>query len=152
MKNHTSIFLLFCGLFLCSCMGKPKSTEQFSDYSSNVEEYDPARGEGQFENIELGALDKKKAKKGKQIYDVKCHSCHKLTDEKLVGPGWKGVTERHRPEWILNFLTNPDPMLNKDPKLLAMMELCLIRMPNQNITESDAFNVLEFMRQNDGVK
>ena len=47
---------------------------------------------------------------------VKCSSCHKLTDEKLVGPGWKGVTERQKPEWIMNFITNPDPMIDKDPK------------------------------------
>ena len=25
---------------------------------------------------------------GKGIYEMKCQSCHKLTDEKLVGPGW----------------------------------------------------------------
>src|SRR6476620_2915831 len=30
---------------------------------------------------------------GKGIYDMKCQSCHKLTDEKLVGPGWKNVTK-----------------------------------------------------------
>ena len=30
-------------------------------------------------------------KEGKSIYDVKCQSCHKLTDEKLVGPGWKAL-------------------------------------------------------------
>ena len=26
---------------------------------------------------------------GKSIYELKCASCHKLTGEKLVGPGWK---------------------------------------------------------------
>src|SRR6476661_3894456 len=43
---------------------------------------------------------------GKGIYDLKCQACHKLTDEKLVGPGWKGVTQRRKPEWILNMITN----------------------------------------------
>jgi hypothetical protein len=33
-----------------------------------------------------------------------------------------------------------------------MLEICLVRMPNQNLTDDDAFAVLEFMRQNDGVK
>lgn len=31
------------------------------------------------------------------IQSVKCSSCHKLTDERLVGPGWKGVTNRQKP-------------------------------------------------------
>ena len=39
---------------------------------------------------------------GKSIYDVKCSACHKLTGEKLVGPGWQGLTKRRSPDWILN--------------------------------------------------
>jgi cytochrome c2 len=31
---------------------------------------------------------------GEKAAGVKCTSCHKMTDERLVGPGWKGVTER----------------------------------------------------------
>jgi hypothetical protein len=75
-----------------------------------------------------------------------------VTDEKLVGPGWAGVTSRHAPEWIMNFITNTDAMINKDPKAQAQLEICLVRMPNQNLTDEDARNLLEFMRKNDGVK
>ena len=39
---------------------------------------------------------------GKGIYELKCQSCHKLTEEKLVGPGWKDVTKKRTPAWILN--------------------------------------------------
>jgi hypothetical protein len=52
----------------------------------------------------------------------------------------------------MNFSTNVDEMLNKDPKAQAMLEECLVRMPNQNLSEQDARNVLEFMRKNDGEK
>lgn len=116
-------------------------------------DYDPKRGEGKFTKVDVGAtLDAAKADAGSKIFAVKCSACHKLTDEKLVGPGWKGVTSRHTPEWIMNFATNPDEMLNKDPKAQAMLELCLVRMPNQNLTDDDARNIYEFMRKNDGVK
>jgi mono/diheme cytochrome c family protein len=124
-----------------------------SEASGATAGYDTARGTGRFTNIELSpTLDKAKAEAGQKVYDVKCAACHKLTSEKLVGPGWAGVTKRHRPEWILNFTTNVDEMLQKDPKAQAMLEICLVRMPNQNLTDDDAFAVLEFMRQNDGVK
>lgn len=92
------------------------------------------------------------AAKGENYELVKCSACHKLTDEKLVGPGWKGVTTRRNPEWIMNFITNPDPMIDKDPIVQASLELCLVRMPNQSLSDDDARNVLEFMRKNDGVK
>ena len=115
--------------------------------------YDPDRGLGKFTNVELGSkLDEAMANEGQKISDVKCAGCHKLTDERLVGPGWKGVTERNKPEWIMNFITNPSEMIDKDPKLQAQLELCLVRMPNQSLTDDDARKLLEFMRKNDGVK
>lgn len=115
--------------------------------------YDPTRGEGKFSHVEVpAALDAAKATGGEKIFTVKCSACHKLTDEKLVGPGWKGVTGRHTAEWIMNFATNPDVMIDKDPKVQAMLEICLVRMPNQNLSDDDARNLYEFMRKNDGVK
>jgi len=115
--------------------------------------YDPERGEGKFTNVEVSpTLDAAMAEKGQKAYEVKCNSCHKLTDEKLVGPGWKGVTERYKPEWIMNFVTNPDVMIDKDPKAQAQLEICLVRMPNQNVNDEDARALYEFMRKNDGVK
>ena len=129
--------------------GGGEATTEAADPSS----YDPKRGEGKFDTVELGAtLDQAMAAKGEEVSGVKCASCHKTTDEKLVGPGWKGVTERRTGEWIMNFITNPDPMLDKDPEAQAMLELCLVRMPNQSLSDEDARAILEYMRKNDGLK
>lgn len=126
-----------------------------SDSAGGVvkKETDASKGTGKFTHVDLGdKLDAAMAKSGKDLYDLKCSSCHKLTDEKLVGPGWKGVTTRRKPEWVMNFLTNLEQMLDKDPSAQQMLEVCMVRMPNQNLSEKDARNALEFMRQNDGVK
>ena len=114
--------------------------------------YDPKRGEGKWttENVKADSpLDNAIAASGEKVAGVKCFSCHKATDEKLVGPGWKGVTTRRKPEWIMNFITNPDPMIDKDPEVQAQLELCLVRMPNQGLEDKDARDILEFMRKND---
>lgn len=147
---------------LTSCGKKEKTNEDFSTGTSSggattttptPSSYDPNRGLGKFTTVDLGAkLDVAMAAEGEKIQSVKCSACHKLTDEKLVGPGWKGVTSRQKPEWIMNFITNPDPMIDKDPKLQALLEICLVRMPNQALSDVDARNLLEFMRKNDGVK
>lgn len=148
-------------LFLAACGGGSsgdsnatgESTEATGGTSSENPPYDPHRGEGKFHDVEVGpGLDKAMADKGQKVSEMKCESCHKLTDERLVGPGWKGVTERHTPEWIMNFMTNTDEMLDKDPKAQAMLEICMVRMPNQNLTDDDARAILEYMRENDGVK
>ncbi len=155
-------FLLFSLITLlaiaCGSSGsgenkQPAASTESSKSADANPSYDQKRGEGKFTKVDVSAtLDVAKADAGTKVYTVKCGACHKLTDEKLVGPGWKGVTSRHAPEWIMNFVTNPDVMLDKDPKAQAMLELCLVRMPNQNLTDDDARNIYEFMRKNDGVK
>ena len=158
-KLIVSCLIGFTGIIAFSCGGgnsnsatPAESAGKESTTGANPD-YDPNRGEGKFTKVELGAsLDAAKAESGKKVYDVKCGACHKLTDEKLVGPGWTGVTSRHAPEWIMNFITNTDAMINKDPKAQAQLEICLVRMPNQSLSDDDARNLLEFMRKNDGVK
>ena len=87
---------------------------------------------------------------GKATYEAKCLPCHKLTGEKLVGPGWLGVTKRREPVWIMNMVTNVDMMLEKDPEAQKLLELCLVRMHNLSIQEDEARKIIEFMRSNDG--
>ena len=155
------LVVFITAVMLFSCGKKEKEAEEYNPAtatenattSADPSSYDPKRGEGKFDNVELGpTLDQAMASKGEEVSSVKCTSCHKLTDEKLVGPGWKGVTERRKPEWIMNFITNPDPMIDKDPAVQAQLELCLVRMPNQNLVDTEAREILEFMRKNDGVQ
>lgn len=132
---------------------KPAAGSTTNEKSEWNPSYDPNRGVGKFTKVEVGAaLDAALAANGEKAYGVKCSSCHKLTGEKLVGPGWKDVTKRFTAEWIMNFSTNTDEMLNKDPKAQAQLEICLVRMPNQNLSDDDARALYEFMRKNDGVK
>ena len=51
----------------------------------------------------------------------------------------------------MNMITNVDVMLEQDPEAQKLLEQCLVRMPNQNITQDDARKIIEFMRSNDGV-
>ena len=157
------LFILLSFISLISACGGGKSPEAgtgSNPYSTGepaggTPAYDPNRGLGKWtaENVALGAtLDATMAAAGEKIQAVKCVSCHKLTEEKLVGPGWKGVTQRRKAEWIMNFITNPDPMIDKDPAVQAQLELCLVRMPNQNLVDTEARQVLEYMRKNDGVQ
>ncbi|HQW85472.1 MAG TPA: c-type cytochrome [Ferruginibacter sp.] len=155
------LVVFITAVMLFSCGKKEKEAEEYNPAtatenattSADPSSYDPKRGEGKFDNVELGpTLDQAMASKGEEVSSVKCTSCHKLTDEKLVGPGWKDVTKRRTAEWIMNFSTNTDEMLEKDAEAQAMLEICMVRMPNQNLSDEDARTVYEFMRKNDGIK
>ena len=164
MKRFMMLATIAASFFFFACGGGDQkqdaaATEPKADATASTDNaggnpsYDPERGEGKFKDVQIPEkLDPALASAGEKVYNVKCSSCHKLTDEKLVGPGWKGVTSRHKPEWIMNFVTNTDEMISKDPKMQAQLEICLVRMPNQNLTDEDARNIYEFMRKNDGVK
>jgi hypothetical protein len=163
MRKFPFIFLIIgstllfnaCGADTNSSSTEPAAVEESKNTTEGTESYDPNRGEGKFnaENVKIGSgIDAKMASLGEAVSGTKCTSCHKLTDEKLVGPGWKGVTERRKPEWLMNFITNPDPMIDKDPAVQADLELCLVRMPNQSLSDDDARHIVEFMRKNDGIK
>jgi cytochrome c551/c552 len=160
------LFVLLClGLMLYACNSGSNSsqtnnattddepgTEKIPTPGGEPPAYDPNRGAGKFSHVDVGKLDVAMAASGEKIYTARCSGCHKLTDERLVGPGWKGVTTRYKPEWIMNFVNNTDEMLNKDPKAQAQLEICLVRMPAQNLSDDDARHILEFMRKNDGAK
>lgn len=169
MKKLAYFTALVITAFIMSCGGGSEKTEENTTPIATGQEtseseaattesgnpsYDPKRGEGKFNesNVTVGPLDEAMAKKGEAIAGTKCTSCHKITDEKLVGPGWKGVTDRKTPYWIMNFITNPDPMIDKDPEVQAQLELCLVRMPNQNLADDEARQIVEYMRKNDNKK
>src|SRR6478672_1913868 len=148
--------LIFVSLLIIRCGNN--STKQTDSVKSNplkdtvvIAQGSNAKGVGRFKDVALThPLDSNMIAKAEPIYNAKCFACHKLTDEKLVGPGWKGVTDRRAPEWIMNFVTNTDEMLDKDAEAKALMEVCMVRMPNQNLKDDEARAILEFMRKNDG--
>lgn len=149
------ILAVVVGAIACnSSSNKGNGSSAASDTSSGTStanEGSNPKGIGKYTNVELThPLDEKMVAAGQNIYNVKCGSCHKLTNEKLVGPGWKGVTDRRQPEWIMNFVTNTEEMIEKDTAAQNLLEVCLVKMPNQNLSEQDARSILEFMRKNDG--
>ncbi len=166
MKNLKLFLIGLATITIISCGGDKKiesSTESKSAEASSASaesestssgDYDPKRGLGKYDesNVDVSKFDATMAAEGKKIAEVKCTSCHKPTEEKLVGPGWKGVTTRQTAHWIMNFITNPDPMINVDPELQKQLEICLVRMPNQGLNETEARQVVEYMREIDGAK
>lgn len=127
-------------------------TENKTDIKTNDSEKDNkgSKGIGEIKRVTLNdPLNQTMIENGKAIYDLKCAACHKLSDKRVVGPGWKGITEKRRPEWIMNMITNVEIMLDEDPVAQQLLEECLTRMPNQNVTVEEARDILEFMYSND---
>lgn len=142
---------MFC-LMLLACGGGSDSG-QSATQSAPAAPKDDGKGIGEITEVALNdPLDQEMVARGQEIYDLKCSACHKLTGQRVVGPGFQGVTERRKPEWIMNMITNTDAMLEKDPQAQALLEECLTRMPNQNVALNEARDILEFFLSNDQSK
>lgn len=154
MKDFSplSALSLICAfLLLVSCGGGVKTDEKPIDIHELTKDKPEIHGT-EIKEAEMVLEDKLNVewiKSGKSIYEVKCQSCHKLTEERIVGPGWKDVTIRRKPLWIMNMITNVDMMLETDEEAQKLLEQCMVRMPNQNISKDEARQLLEFMRSND---
>ena len=110
---------------------------------------DDGQGVGRFKNIVLSPIDEKMVASGHTVFEAKCSACHNPTATKKVGPGLLGVTTRRQPAWILNQITNPAEMTQKDPTSKALMAQYLTQMTFQDVTDDQARSILEFFRHND---
>lgn len=155
---RTGALAVLCSMALFSCSsgeqetGAVESEEEtgLAHQAGEAAAEDEGKGVGPVTTVEVGeSIDEALASEGKTIFEGKCSACHQLTDQKIVGPGLAGVTERRKPEWIMNMVINPEEMTKKDPQAKKLLAEHLTQMTNQNISESDARALLEFLRQND---
>ena len=155
MKTSASLFLLFASLVMTGCSSREDAEKAAKNAPTPAEliANQPVVHGPEIKTVDVtNPLSAAWVTGGKAIYDTKCMPCHRLDTTKLVGPGWKDVTKRRQPVWIMNMICNTDFMLSQDADAQKQLELCLVRMPNQNVAVEDARKILEFMRSNDGEK
>jgi len=142
-------------LYACGGSGSASSADSSATTTSattadiDVNAKSESKGVGRFTSVQVGPIDPAMAAKGQAVFAAKCAACHKTTDQKVVGPGLKGVTNRRTPEWIMNQITNPAEMEQKDPVGQALLAKHLTQMTFQNVTDDETRQILEFLRQND---
>ena len=147
MKKILVALSAFAIIIACGAPGE-KSTSDSKKQASTQEASD--KGIGEIKNVTLNnPLDADMIKRGKAIYEMKCAACHKTSSQRVVGPGFAGITEKRTPEWIMNMITNVEVMLEEDPVARELLKQCLVRMPNQNLSIGDARDVLEWIYDND---
>lgn len=149
MKTLSSLTMILVVLTITACGGgdKPSAPPGAAGQAPAAEASDPVpSGLITAADITLGDIDNAMVEKGRGTYDVKCQACHSTGPNRVVGPGWKGITERRKPEWIMNMMLNIDVMLETDPEAQKGLEECLVRMPNQGLSKDEGREVLEFMR------
>ena len=105
------------------------------------------KGVGKIKNIEFPAtIDDAMAERGAELFKTNCTACHKI-GKRFIGPSPSGIMKRRSPEWIMNMILDPQLMVEKDRCAKDLLiEFNGAAMANQNMTEEQAREILEYFR------
>jgi cytochrome c len=146
------MILVFSGFFSCSTPSGSESNPEMEvvpPESMIKKPEDPLldKGIGPVDLLKLeSGINQEMVAEGEVLFEEKCMMCHKL-NEKFLGPPMSGALARHSPEWIMNLMLNPEEMLHINEKAKKLLkENSNIPMPNQNLTQEEARELLEYIR------
>ncbi len=105
------------------------------------------KGVGRIKNVTLAStIDQEMVERGKTLFNTNCSACHKI-DKRFIGPSPKGIMDRRSPEWIMNMVLDPQLMVEQDRCAKDLLiEFNGAAMANQNMTEEQARDILEYFR------
>lgn len=105
------------------------------------------KGVGKIKNLELSpTIDQGMVGRGSQLFKTNCTACHKI-DKRFIGPSPTGIMTRRSPEWIMNMILDPKLMSEEDQCAKDLLvEFNGAAMANQNMTEDQARDILEYFR------
>lgn len=144
--TRCSIAIILLASFACSNEKKSESRA----LSTREKMFYDNKGVGPVQHIILDpVIDLKKAEAGEKIFNSKCISCHEMNEERRIGPGLKNITQRRRPEWILNMILNPMEMTKKDSLSKELLLIYMAQMTPMNVSNEEAIEILEYFRKTD---
>ncbi|WP_420318569.1 c-type cytochrome [Ekhidna sp.] len=105
------------------------------------------KGVGKIKDLPLSeTIDQEMVERGKALFNTNCSACHKI-DKRFIGPSPKGIMQRRSPEWIMNMILDPQLMVEQDRCAKDLLvEFNGAAMANQNMTEEQARDILEYFR------
>lgn len=148
MQQVTRILLLvIMALIYTGCgNGEEREPADTRDEAPELTEFELDHGIGPVtERLDIGDLNVERARRGAEIFDLRCTACHRM-DRRFVGPPLGEVTEARSPEFIINFILNPEEMTNRHPIGQALLQEYMTIMPYQNVSKEQAIEIVDFLR------
>ncbi len=143
------LLLLIISLVYTGCgngNGEERETAAARDEAAELTEFELEHGIGPVtERLDIGDLDVERARRGADIFDRRCTACHRM-GRRFVGPPVGDVTEERSPEFIINFILNPEEMTNRHPVGQELLQEYMTIMPYQNVTREQAIEIVDFLR------
>jgi mono/diheme cytochrome c family protein len=85
---------------------------------------------------------------GEKLFKTNCAACHTIGDNKLVGPGLKGINEKRNAEWLVKWITNSAELIasgDADAKAI-FEEFNKVPMPAQTVNADEIKAILAYIK------
>ncbi|MCB0380419.1 MAG: c-type cytochrome [Flavobacteriales bacterium] len=85
---------------------------------------------------------------GEKLFKANCAACHSVGDNKLVGPGLKGINEKRNAEWLVKWITNSAELIasgDADAKAI-FEEFNKVPMPAQAVSPDEIKAILAYIK------
>ncbi len=85
---------------------------------------------------------------GKKLFDDNCKQCHTTTEARLIGPGLKGVSDRHDEAWLIPWVKNSQAMIKAGDEMAVKLfnEYNKVVMPSQNLKDDDIKAIFAYVK------
>lgn len=89
-------------------------------------------------------------KAGKTVFENRCASCHRISNQDLVGPGLANVNERREQGWLIKFIKNSQKLIKNGDELANKLynEYNQTIMPSHtDLSKTEVTNTLDYIKQ-----
>lgn len=85
---------------------------------------------------------------GEKVFKANCAACHSIGDNKIVGPGLKGINDKRKFEWLVKWIQNsPELIASGDADAKAIFEeFNKSPMPPQPVSEAEIKAILAYIQ------
>lgn len=100
----------------------------------------------------FGIAINSQAQDGEQLFRTNCSACHTVGEGRLVGPDLKGIHDRAKEKWIIQFIKSSSAMIEKkDPRAVQIFEeFNQVPMPDQDLSDAEIKSVLAYIKLQSG--
>lgn len=86
---------------------------------------------------------------GEALFNTRCEACHSLGAEQGIGPGLAGVMAKRDPQWLKQWIKEPDRMIaQNDPTAVALyQQYQQLPMPNLRLSDADVESLMQFLSE-----
>ena len=88
------------------------------------------------------------AQDGERIFKATCAACHKITNQRLIGPGLANIQEKHTIEWFGKFVISSQTVIKSGDAYAVKLfeEYNEVIMPDQPLSDAELNLLYEYIK------